>query len=49
MSEAASRVRRRNLSKARLRSDRESLTIKLLIFQSCLDGAPRLSQSTLDL
>jgi hypothetical protein len=46
MSEAALRARRRNLSKARVRSDRESLTIKLLIRQSCLD-APRPSQRTL--
>src|SRR5438132_2676303 len=46
MSEAALRARRRNLSQARLRSDRESLTLKLLIWQSCFDD-PRPSQRTL--
>ena len=47
MSEAALRARRRNLSKARLRSDRESRIIKLLIWQSCVDSDPRPSQRTL--
>src|SRR5437879_136294 len=47
MGEAALRARRRNLSKARLRSDRESLIIKLLISQSYFDGDPRPSQRVL--
>ena len=47
LSEAALRARRRNLSKARLRSDRESQVIKLLNWQSCFDGGPRLSQRAL--
>lgn len=47
MSEAALRQRCRNLSKGRLRSERESLIIKLLIWQSCFDGGPRPSQRAL--
>ena len=47
MSDAAWRARRRNLSKSRLRSDRESLVIKILIWQACFDGGPRPSQRTL--
>jgi hypothetical protein len=47
MSDAARRARRQNLSKSRLRSDRESLVIKLWIWQLCFEGAPRLSQRTL--
>jgi hypothetical protein len=47
MSDEALRARRHNLSKARLRSDRESLVMKLLIWQSCFDGGPRLSQRAL--
>jgi hypothetical protein len=38
---------RRNLSKSRRRSDRESLVIKILIWQSCLDDGPRPSQRCL--
>jgi hypothetical protein len=46
MSDAARRARRRNLSKSHLRSDRESLVIKILIWQSCFDDGPRTSQPT---
>jgi hypothetical protein len=49
MSDAARRARRKNLSKSRLRSEQESLIIKLLIWQSCFDGEPRPSQRTLAL
>jgi hypothetical protein len=47
MSDAARRARRNNLSKSRLRSDRESLVIKILIWQFCFDGGPRPSQRVL--
>jgi hypothetical protein len=47
MSDAARRARRYNLSKSRLRSDRESGVIKLLIWQSCFDSGPRPSQRAL--
>lgn len=44
VSDAARRARRQNLSRARLRSNRESSVIKLLIWQSVFDGGPRPSQ-----
>jgi hypothetical protein len=44
MSEAALRQRCRNLRRTRIRSDCESRTIKLLIWQYCFEGGPRLSQ-----
>jgi hypothetical protein len=47
MSDAARRARRRNLAKSRLRSDRESLVIKILIWQSSFDAGPRPSQRAL--
>jgi hypothetical protein len=48
LSEAARRARRENLSRSRLRSDRESLVIKLLIWQSCFHVcSPQPSQRTL--
>jgi len=47
VSDAARHARRLNLSKSRLRSDRESGVIKLLIWQSCFDGGPPASQRTL--
>jgi hypothetical protein len=47
VSDAARRAGRLNLSKARLRSDRESWVIKLLIWQSCFDGGPPVSQRAL--
>lgn len=47
MSEATLRQRRRNLRRTRLRSERESLTIKLLIWQACFDSGPRPSQRAL--
>jgi hypothetical protein len=47
MSEAALRQRCRNLGRTRLRSNRESLTIKLLIWQSYFDSGPRQSQRAL--
>jgi hypothetical protein len=47
VSEAARRARRCNLSRSRLRSDRESRVIKLLIWQSFFDGCPRPSQRAL--
>ena len=47
MSDAARRARRRNLSKSRQRSDRESLVIKILIWQSCFDDGPHPSQRSL--
>jgi hypothetical protein len=47
MSETARRSRRNNLSKSRLRSQRESLIIKILIWQSCFDDGPRPSQRLL--
>jgi hypothetical protein len=47
VSEAALRQRCRNLRRARLRSDRESRTIKLLIWQSCFEDGPRPSQRAL--
>jgi hypothetical protein len=49
VSDAARRARRLNLSKSRLRSERESGVIKLLIWQSCFDGGPRPSQRALAL
>jgi hypothetical protein len=47
VSDAARRARRRNLSRSRLRSDRESAVIKLLIWQSCFDDGPCPSQRIL--
>jgi hypothetical protein len=47
VSDAARRARRLNLSKSRLRSDRESAVIKLLIWQSCFDGGTPPSQRAL--
>jgi hypothetical protein len=47
MSDKALQARRRNLSKSRLRSDRESRTIKLLIWQAGFESGPRRSQRTL--
>jgi hypothetical protein len=47
MSDAARRQRCRNLRRTRIRSDRESLTIKLLIWQSYSDSGPRPSQRAL--
>jgi hypothetical protein len=47
MSDAARRARRNNLSRSRLRSEWESRVIKILIWQSCFDGGPRLSQRVL--
>jgi len=47
VSDAARQARRRNLSNSRLRSARESHVIKLLIWQSCFEGGPRLSQRAL--
>ncbi|MGC2852372.1 MAG: hypothetical protein WB556_20480 [Candidatus Acidiferrum sp.] len=44
MSDAALRQRCHNLRRTRLRSDWESLTIKLLIWQSCFESGPRQSQ-----
>jgi hypothetical protein len=44
MSDAALRQRCRNLRRTRIRSDQESLTIKLLVWQTCFDGEPRRSQ-----
>lgn len=47
MSDEALRARRRNLSMARLRSDRESIVIKRLIWQSCLENDSVTSQRAL--
>lgn len=48
VSDTARHARRENLSRSRLRSDRETLVIKLLIWQSFFDeGSPRPSQRTL--
>jgi hypothetical protein len=47
MSEAALRQRCHNLRRTRIRSDQESLTIKLLVWQTCFDGGPRRSQRAL--
>jgi hypothetical protein len=47
VSDVARRARRKNLSRSRLRSDRESGVIKLLIWQSCFDSGPRPSQRAL--
>jgi hypothetical protein len=47
VSEAARRARRRNLSRSRVRSDRETLVIKLLIWQACFDDGPRPTQRAL--
>src|SRR5215472_8386226 len=47
MSEAALRQRRRNLERTRIRSDRETAIIKLLIWQACFDTAPHRSQRAL--
>ena len=47
VSDAARRARRLNLSTARLRSDRESGVIKLLIWQESFAEGPRLSQRVL--
>jgi hypothetical protein len=46
-SDVARRARRQNLSRSRVRSDRESRVIKLLIWQSCFDGRNSLSQRAL--
>jgi hypothetical protein len=45
--EAAKRARRKNLSRSRLRSDRESLIIKLLIWQSSIEDKQVHSQRSL--
>jgi len=47
VSDAARRARKLNLSKARLRSERESRVIKLLIWQSYLDDSNSFSQRAL--
>lgn len=47
MSEDALRQRRRNLNGTRLRSDRETAIIKLLIWQSCFEVGLRSSQRAL--
>ena len=47
VSEHARRARRRNLSRSRLRSDRESAIIKLLIWQDCFSDGPHLTQRAL--
>ena len=47
VSEAARRARRRNLSRSRLRSDRETAVIKLLIWQASFARGPRVSQRAL--
>ena len=47
MSGAALRQRCRNLRRTRIRSDRESLVIKLLTWQSCFESGPRRSQRAL--
>jgi|SRR5215470_8314121 len=47
MSEAALRQRCHNLRRTRLRSDRESLTIRLLIWQSCFESGPHASHRNL--
>lgn len=47
VSEAARRARRLNLSKARIRSSREILTIKLWIWQDTFGDGPHLSQREL--
>lgn len=47
VSEAARLARRRNLSRSRLRSDRETATIKLLIWQECFNDGPHPTQRTL--
>jgi len=47
MTDAAPRARRCNLSKARKRSEVESLIIKRLIWQSCFGGGQRPSQRAL--
>ena len=47
VSDAARRARRLNLSKSRLRSERESWVIKLLIWQSCFDGGRSPAQRAL--
>jgi len=47
MSDKALRQRCRNLRRTRLRSDRESRTIKLLIWQSYFENGPRPSQRAL--
>jgi hypothetical protein len=47
VTDAAQRARRQNLSKSRLRSDRESRIIKIWIWQSCFDGGPHPSQRAL--
>ena len=47
VTEAARRARRGNLSRSRLRSDRESAVIKLLIWQECFNDGPRTTQRML--
>jgi len=47
VSEAARRARRQSLSKCRVRSDRETAVIKLLIWQACFDDGPRPTQRAL--
>jgi hypothetical protein len=47
VSEAARRARRSNLSRSRLRSDRETAVIKLLIWQASFDDGPHPTQRAL--
>jgi hypothetical protein len=47
VTDAAQCARRQNLSKSRLRSDRESRIIKIWIWQSCFGDGPRPSQRAL--
>jgi hypothetical protein len=47
VSHAARCARQQNLSKSRLRSDRESRIIKIWIWQSCFDDGPHPSQRAL--
>lgn len=47
VSEAALRQRCRNLRRTRIRSDRESLVIRLLVWQARFESGPRLSQRAL--
>jgi hypothetical protein len=47
MSDESLWQRRHNLRRTRLRSDRETAIIKLLIWQACFEGGPRRSQRAL--
>lgn len=47
VSEAGRRARRQNLSKSRVRSDRESAVIKILIWQDWFEDGPRTTQRAL--